>query len=105
MQTKLRSIALPLAGGVAASIVAVSAALAAFSIGDELGTTEEAIRAGLEAKGAVIEEIETEDGTIEVEYSLDGQAMEMEIDLASGKIIELELEDEDDSDSDEEEKG
>ena len=54
----------------------------------------------MEAEGAIIDEIEREDGMIEVEYTLDGTMFELEIDPSTGTVVEVELEDEDDEDDD-----
>ena len=70
-------------------------ALAAVTVGDTLGTTEDEIRAALTDQGYAVEEIETEDGEIEAEVSLDGKEMEVVVDAKSGLILEMELEDQD----------
>ena len=77
-------------------------ALAGINQGDNLGTSEAAIRAALEAEGYVASEIEFEDGEIEVEAMLDGQAYEIEISPETGQVLAVMLEDEDDDDDDDE---
>ncbi len=72
-------------------------AMAQINVGDSLGTTEQAIRAELEAQGYTISEIEVEGDEIEVEATLDGQAFEFEISTETGSVIEIELEDDDHS--------
>ena len=76
----------------AALAIPVSA-LAAVSVGDAVGTDDDAIRAKLEAAGYVVDEIEREDGEIEVEASLDGREVEIEISSDTGTVLEMELED------------
>lgn len=82
-------------------------AFAELKVGDTLGTTEAEIQAALEAQGATIEEIETEDGMIEVEFTIAGAEQEVEVDPSTGAIVEIEADDEDgddeDDDSDEDE--
>lgn len=75
-------------------------ALAAVSVGDTLGTTEEDIRSALTAEGYTVEEIETEDGEIEAEVTLDGQEMDVVVDARSGQVLEMELEGPEDGDMD-----
>ena len=74
------------------------AAFANLAVGNSLGTTEAEVVAALEAEGYEIIEVEVEDGEIEVEYMVDGQLFEVEVDASTGMIAELELEDEDDDD-------
>lgn len=81
--------------------VGATAAVAGIGIGDQLGDDLEKIRSMMEAEGAAIDEIEREDGMIEVEYTLDGTMFELEIDPSTGSVVEIELEhggDEDDDD-------
>jgi len=73
-------------------------ALAAVTVGDTLGTTEEEIRAKLTAEGYTIDEIETEKDEIEAEVTLDGQQMEVVVDAKSGLVLEMELEEPEDED-------
>jgi hypothetical protein len=88
----------------AAMILAVpTLSFAQLSLGDVAGTTETEIRTTLEASGAVIQEFESEDGMIEVEYTLAGAEFEVTVDPASGKVIEIENEEDDDDDSEEDE--
>jgi len=82
-----------LIAGAAVLITAPSIALAAVSLGDVVGTTDEEIRAKLEAAGYVIDEIEREDGEIEVEATLDGQELEFVIAPDTGTVMEMELDD------------
>lgn len=85
----------------AALLIAIPVgAWAQLSVGDSVGTTEAEIRAKFEAAGYTIEEIETEDGEIEVEFMSEGQEFEAEIDTTTGKIVEIDAEDEDDDDDD-----
>jgi hypothetical protein len=78
-----------------------SLALAAVSVGDQLGTTEERIRAALTAQGYEITKFEIEAGKIEVEALLDGQMLDLEISPDTGLVIEIEAEDDgDDEDND-----
>ncbi|GAA0773096.1 PepSY domain-containing protein [Roseibium denhamense] len=82
-----------------AVIAVAGGAMAAASLGETVGTTDEEIRAALTAHGYTVEEIEREGGELEVEVTLNGQAMEFGIDPTSGQILEMELEDDtDDSD-------
>ena len=90
---------LTLASSSIALLLGTGAALASFNVGDSLGTTEADIRAALEAKGAVVEEIETEDNLVEAEIVLDGVEMEIAVDLSSGAIAEIETDDDDDGDN------
>ncbi|WP_171133615.1 MULTISPECIES: PepSY domain-containing protein [unclassified Ruegeria] len=78
-------------------IAAVPAlALANVGLGDKLGTDEAEIRAALEAQGYVIEEIEFEDGEIEVELSKDGVETELVLSETEGVVTAIELEQDDD---------
>ena len=87
---------------IGSALIALSlpAAALALTVGDTFSTDHDEIRAQLEAEGYKILEIETEDGEIEVEYELDGQVFEMEIDMTSGVIREIELDDDDEDDDD-----
>jgi hypothetical protein len=69
----------------------------ALSVGDTAGTTEADVLAFLEAQGYTIVEAETEDGIIEVDATLDGQAYSIEVDPASGQVIAIEFDDGDDA--------
>lgn len=74
------------------------------SFGDTLPVDEDALRAELQAQGYTIDEIETEDGEIEVTVTRDGTSYELELEGGSGTITEIELlsaggdDDEDDDD-------
>ncbi len=92
--------------GLATLVMSVPAlAFAQLSVGDMAGTTEEEIVAKLTASGAEIEEVEIEDGMMEVEYTLDGAEFEVTVDLASGTVTEVEMEDDDEDDDDEDDQG
>ena len=83
----------------AAAIASVPVlAFAQLALGDTIGMEETDIRAILEAKGAVVLEIEIDEDEIEVEYLLDGVTYEAEIDPVTGKLAELSLEDDEDDD-------
>lgn len=83
----------------AAALAAMPAgATSGLSVGDDLGKTEAEIRATLEAAGHTVDEIETEDGYIEVEYAMNGAAFEAEVDPDTGLIVEIEADDSDDDD-------
>ncbi len=84
---------LTLAGLIAA---APALALANVGLGEKLGTDEADIRAALEAQGYVVEEIEFEDGEIEVELSKDGVETELVLNNVDGTVTAIELEEDDD---------
>ncbi|CUK07368.1 hypothetical protein RUE5091_02931 [Ruegeria denitrificans] len=71
-------------------------ALANVGLGDKLGTTEADIRATLEAQGYQIEEIEFEDGEIEVELVKDGVETELVLSETDGEVTAIEIEKDDD---------
>lgn len=71
-------------------------ALANVGVGETLGTTEGEIRSVLEAQGYTIEEIEFEDGEIEVEFTKDGVETELVLDDESGVVTAIEIEQDDD---------
>ena len=71
-------------------------ALANVGLGDKLGTSESDIRATLEAQGYQIEEIEFEDGEIEVELIKDGVETELVLSETDGVVTAIELEEDDD---------
>lgn len=71
-------------------------ALANIGVGDTLGTDEAAIRSALEAQGYVVEEIEFEDGEIEVELSKDGVETELVLTGVDGTVTAIEAEEDDD---------
>lgn len=99
MKTLMKSTAASLAT-TTLLLAGAGAAFAAVTVGDQLGTSEEAIRAALTAEGYTVEEFEAEKGELEAEVTKDGQEMEIVIDATSGIILELELEDESDDDED-----
>lgn len=87
-----------------ASLLVPGVALAQINIGDQLGSSETAIQAALEAQGYAITEIETEDGEIEVEATIDGQSFEFEVSPETGLVLAAYQDDdadEDDEDDDE----
>ena len=67
-------------------------ALAQLNVGDAVGTGDAEIRAKLESAGYTVEEIERNNGEIEVEAMLNGKEYELEL-SAEGNIREIELED------------
>lgn len=71
-------------------------------MGDQLGTSETAIQAALEAQGFTITEIETEDGEIEVEARSGGQSFEFEVSPETGLVLAAYKEDDEDGEGDEE---
>jgi len=82
----------------AAALIALPAfAFAQLAPGTQVGTDEADIRAMLEAEGFQIEEIEFEDGEIEVEYLFEGAEYEMTL-SPDGVVVSVELEDEEDDD-------
>lgn len=76
------------------------ASQAAVVAGDQLGTTEAAIRTALEGAGYVIESVEIDGDEIEAEATLDGVSFEIKISSATGKIQEVEAENGDDESDD-----
>ncbi|MFA3917320.1 PepSY domain-containing protein [Ruegeria hyattellae] len=70
--------------------------LANVSLGDKLGTDEAAIRSAMEAQGYVVEEIEFENGEIEVELVKDGVETELVLSKSDGVVTAIEIEDEND---------
>ena len=81
-----------------AALLIPAAAFANLTPGQTLGTTEAEIRSALTALGYEVQEVEFEDGEIEAEVTQGGQALEIEIAVETGQIIEVELEDEEDDD-------
>ena len=79
-----------------ALILAPALALASVTVGDKVGVSDEEIRAKLEAAGYTVNEIERGDGELEVEATINGQEVEIDISPDTGAIVKLELEDEDD---------
>ncbi|MDX5350501.1 MAG: PepSY domain-containing protein [Paracoccaceae bacterium] len=71
------------------------AALAMPAVGDMIGTDPETAKAALEKAGCVVDEFEAEDGKIEAKCkdSATGADMEVYIDPASGKVVEIKAED------------
>ena len=92
-----KAITLALAG-----MMAPTLAMAGFTLGDTLPTTEEALRAELGNQGYVVEEVEIEDGMLEVEALKDGVEYEILVDAQTGEIVEAEkeLDDQDEEDDD-----
>lgn len=72
-------------------------AFAAVGVGDVLGTNDGDIRASLEAQGYSVEEIEREDGGFEVEATINGEELEIELSDA-GEILAIEFDEPDDDD-------
>ena len=82
-----------LIGAAAALMLVPSLALAQITVGDTLGTEDDAIRAQLEQQGYAVEEIEREDGEIEVDVRKDGQEFEIVINAQTGAVEEIEEDD------------
>ena len=68
-------------------------ALAGVNIGDRIGTSDAEIRAQVEALGYQVQEIEFEDGEIEVEVLKDGVETELVLNQADGTVREIEQDD------------
>ena len=70
-------------------------ALAAPVVGDMIGTEPEAAKAALEKAGCPVDEFEAEDGKIEAKCkdAATGAAMEVYIDPATGKVVDIKSED------------
>lgn len=83
----------------AAYAAGTTTAIKGISQGDMLGKTDIEIITALEALGASIDEVETEDGEIEVEFTFEGNQYEVEVDTATGLIAEIEDEDSDADDN------
>ena len=87
-------------GLTALALVATLGAHHAYSVelGQPAGTTAGAVAAMLESEGYVVKEIEieTEDGEIEAEVTLEGAEYEITISLETGLVTEIEEEDGDD---------
>lgn len=96
-------IATPLFAGFTFATIS-NAAVQGMAEGDMVGKTEAEITAALETLGAKIDEIESEDGEIEVELTLDGVAYEVEVDLTTGLIAEVEMDDDEDEDDEDEDE-
>lgn len=76
-----------------ATVLAPSIAFADVALGDMVGTTDVEIQNKLEMAGYSIDEIEREDGKIEVDAKSGDQEFEIVIAADSGKVIKIELED------------
>lgn len=87
-----------------AALLLPGAALAQFSVGDDIGTTETAVRTALEAQDYAISEIEIEDGNIEADVLKAGQSFEIEVSAETGLVLAF-YEDDDDDTEDEEAEG
>lgn len=83
-----------------AALMAPAAAFAQINIGDDLGVSETAVQAALEAQGYTVTEIEFETDEIQAEVLLNGQALEIEISSETGLVVAVELEDHEDDDDD-----
>jgi hypothetical protein len=83
-----------------AGVMAPTLAMAGFTLGDTMPTTEEALRAQLTGQGYVVEEVEIDDGMLEVEATKDGVEFELVIKPNTGEIIKIEQEPDDDKDDD-----
>ena len=70
-------------------------ALAMPVVGDMIGTDPETAKAALEKAGCMVDEFEAEDGKIEARCkdSATGKDMEVYIDPASGKVVDIKAED------------
>ena len=82
-----------LTGLALATVLTPSIAFADVTLGDIIGTTDAQIQSKLETAGYTIDEIEREDGKIEVEVKSSNQEFEIVIASDSGKVIEIEPED------------
>lgn len=71
------------------------AALAMPAVGDMIGTDPETAKAALEKAGCTVDEFEAEDGKIEAKCkdAATDADMEVYIDPASGKVVEIKAED------------
>ena len=71
------------------------AAMAMPVVGDMVGTEPEAAKAALEKAGCTVSEFEAEDGKIEAKCTdtATNKAMEVYIDPASGKVVDIKSED------------
>ncbi|WP_120501193.1 PepSY domain-containing protein [Roseovarius sp. EL26] len=87
-----------------AALLLPGAALAQFSVGDDIGTTETEVRAALEAQGYVVSEIEIEieDGNIEADAVKAGQSFEIEVSTETGLVLAFYEDDDDGMDDDDE---
>ncbi|MEL6450597.1 MAG: PepSY domain-containing protein [Pseudomonadota bacterium] len=81
------------------ALLVPAAAFAGVDVGQTLGTTEDAVRTALTDLGYTVQEVKVEDGEIEAEVSLDGVALEIEVAMDSGAVVEIALDDDaDDAD-------
>lgn len=76
----------------ALALLIPGAALAQVTLGQSLGTTDDAIRAKLTEAGYAVSEIEHERDEIEVKATQDGKKIEIEL-SGDGTIKSIELED------------
>lgn len=76
-------------------LLAPVSAMAMPVVGDMIGTDPETAKAALAAAGCPVDAFEAEDGKIEAKCAdaVTGQAVEVYIDPASGKVVELKIED------------
>ncbi|MEO1537283.1 MAG: PepSY domain-containing protein [Pseudomonadota bacterium] len=88
-----------------AALLIPGAALAQINVGDQLGASETAIQAALEAQGYTVTEIEVEDGEIEVEATSGGQSFEFEVSPETGLVLAAYQEDEEDGEEDDDDEG
>lgn len=70
-------------------------AMAMPAVGDLIGTEPEAAKVALEKAGCPVDEFEAEDGKIEAKCkdAATGKDMEVYIDPASGKVVDIKAED------------
>ena len=87
----MRKLMLPLA----LVVLSPMAAMAMPMIGDMIGTDPETAKTALAAAGCVVDEFEAEDGKIEAKCkdAATGAEMEVYIDPASGKVVDIKAED------------
>jgi hypothetical protein len=64
-------------------------------VGDMIGTDPDTAKTALERAGCMVDEFEAEDGKIEAKCkdTATGQDMEVDIEPASGKVVEIRAED------------
>lgn len=84
-----------------ATLLIPSAALAQINLGDQLGTSETAIRAALEAQGYTVSEFEAEDQKFEVDALINGQSFEFEVSQDTGLVLAAYLEDDENGEEEE----
>ncbi len=89
-----------------ATLLIPATAFAQVSVGSNLGTSETAIRAALQAQGYSVSEVDIETGEIEVDVEIDGQMYDVEISPETGLVLAVREETEDsaggDDDTDDE---